>query len=121
MSLAVRQMLIAGVVGLLVVIVVVRLSRRGQLSFRYTIGWIGVASFGILAGLFVPVVEPVAKALSLSAAALIGLGALVFITAIAIQLSISISGLQRQVQSLTEEVARLDHDLRTLPTRESPR
>jgi len=119
-SLAVRQMLIAGVVGIVVVITVVRLSRRGQLSFRYTMGWIGVASFGILAGLFVPVVEPVANALGLSAAALIGLGALVFITVIAIQLSISISGLQKQVQSLTEAAARLDHDLRKLPNRESP-
>lgn len=101
-------MLIAGVIGLLVVIVVVRLSRRGQLSFRYTIGWIGVASFGILAGLFVPVVEPIATALGLSAAALIGLAALVFITAIAIQLSISISGLQRQMRTLTEEIAHLN-------------
>ena len=98
-------MLIAGVVGLLVVIMVARLSRRGQLSFRYTIGWIGVASFGILAGLFVPLVEPIANALGLSAAALIGLGALVFITAIAIQLSISISGLQRQMRTLTETIA----------------
>lgn len=110
MSLAVRQMLIAGVAGLLVVIVVVRLSRRGQLSFRYTIGWIGVASFGILAGLFVPLVEPIANALGLSAAALIGLGALVFITAIAIQLSISISGLQRQIRTLTELVANLQYE-----------
>jgi hypothetical protein len=83
-------------------------------------GWIGVASFGILAGLFVPVVEPVAKALGLSAAALVGLGALVFITVIAIQLSISISGLQKQAQSLTEETARLDHSLRKLSHRESP-
>lgn len=121
MSFAVRQMLIAGVVGILVVIMVVRLSRRGQLSFRYTMGWIGVASFGILAGLFVPIVEPLANALGLSAAALIGLGALVFITVIAIQLSISISGLQRQVQSLAEETARLSHELETLPNRESPR
>jgi len=103
-------MLIAGVVGLLVVIVVVRLSRRGQLSFRYTIGWIGVASFGILAGLFVPLVEPIANALGLSAAALIGLGALVFITAIAIQLSISISGLQRQMRTLTEQIANLQQE-----------
>jgi len=32
---------------------------------------------------------------------------LVFVTVIAIQLSISISGLQRQLRALTEELARL--------------
>lgn len=106
-------MLLAGVVGLLVVTVVVRLSRRGQLSFRYTVGWIGVASFGILAGLFVPIAEPIASTLGLSAAALIGLGALVFITAIAIQLSISISGLQKQIRTLVEEVAQIEFRYRS--------
>lgn len=103
-------MLIAAVIGVLVVISVVRLSRQGQLSFRYTIGWMGVAGIGILSGLFVPVVEPLAKNLGLSSAALLGLAALLFITVIAIQLSISISGLQRQIQTMAEEVARLRYE-----------
>lgn len=120
MSVATRQALLAGMVGLLVVFVVIRLSRRGQLSFHYTFGWIVVASFGILAGLFIPVVEPIAITLGLSAAALIGMGALVFITVIAIQLSISISGLQRQVQSLTEETARLKYDVQQTLHNEPP-
>jgi len=106
-------MIIAGVIGLLVVTVVVRLSRRGQLSFRYTVGWIGVASFGILAGLFVPIAEPIANTLGLSTAALIGLSALVFITAIAVQLSISISGLQKQIRTLVEEVAQIEFRYRS--------
>jgi len=113
-------MLIAGVGGLLIVAMVVRLSRLGQLSFRYTLGWIGVASFGILAGLFAPVIAPVANAIGLSSAALLGLGALVFITVIAIQLSISISGLQRQVQLLAEEVAKVDNGVRSSPLDNSP-
>lgn len=86
---------------------VVRLSRRGQLSFRYTVGWIAVASIGILGGLLVPLAEPVAKTLGLSAAALLALLALIFFVLIAIQLSISISGLQKQNQILAEELARL--------------
>ena len=109
MSLAARQMLIAAIVGIAVIVVVARLFRRGQLSFRYTMGWMLVASFGVLAGLFVPIAEPLADFLGLSAAALLGLAALVFVTALSIQLSISISGLQRQIRTLTEEVARLRH------------
>ena len=108
MSVAVRQIILAGAVGILVVVLVVRLSRRGQLSFRYALGWIGVGSFGILASLFVPIAGPVARTLGLSAAALVGLGALIFITLISIQLSISISGLQSQVRVLAEEIGRLN-------------
>lgn len=107
MSLALRQSLTAAVLGISVFLVVIRLARRGQLSFRYSVGWLVVASTGILAGVFVPLVEPIAKGLGLSAAALIGLAALIFITVIAIQLSISISGLQRQVQVLAEQIARI--------------
>jgi hypothetical protein len=111
-SLAERQMLIAAATGIALLVAVVQLSRNGRLSFRYTMGWLGVAGIGVLSGLFVPVVEPVAEALGLSAAALLGLAALIFVTLIAIQLSISISGLQRQIRSMAEEVARLrqEHD-----------
>lgn len=87
--------------------VVIRYSRRGLLSFRYAFGWLSVASLGILAGFLVPLTQPVARALGLSSASLVGLAALVFVTVIAIQLSISISGLQRQLRALTEELARL--------------
>jgi hypothetical protein len=49
----------------------------------------------------------VAEALGLSAAALLALVALVFFIVISVQLSISISGLQKQNQILAEELARL--------------
>jgi hypothetical protein len=106
-SLAARQMLIAVVFGFSVLVFVIRLSRRGQLSFRYTLGWTLVATLGILSGVFVWAVEPIAEGLGLSAAALLGLSALVFVTLIAIQLSISISGLQKQLRALVEDLARL--------------
>jgi hypothetical protein len=93
---------------------VIRLSRRGQLSFRYTVGWIGVASVGILAGLLVPLAESVALALGLSAAALVAVVGVLFFVAISIQLSISISGLQKQVRTLAEETARLRQDTESL-------
>jgi len=100
-------MLIAATLGISTLIFVIRLSRRGQLSFRYAVGWILVATLGILSGVFVWVVEPLAESLGLSAAALLGLAALVFVTLIAIQLSVSISGLQRQIRTMAEDIARL--------------
>ena len=103
-------MLLAAIAGIAVIVVVARLFRRGQLSFRYTIGWMMIASLGVLAGLFIPVAEPVADILGVSAAALLGLAALVFITALSIQLSISISGLQRQNNKLAEELARIRNE-----------
>lgn len=113
---AVSQAIVAAVIGLTVLVTVTQLSRRGQLSFRYTLGWIGIASLGILAGLFVPVVGPIAEALGLSAAALLSLVAAVLFMLIAIQLSISISGLQKQHRTLTEEVARLRHEIASADT-----
>jgi len=109
-SLDLKQLLVAGILGLLIATAVARSSRRGLLSFRYTLGWLCVASLGMLSGLLVPVVEPVATAFGLSSAALVGLAALMMVTIITIQLSISISGLQRQVRVLAEEIARLRRD-----------
>lgn len=63
----VSQALLAAVLGVIILVIVARLSRRGQLSFRYNLGWIGVASIGILAGLFIPLVEPTAEASASSA------------------------------------------------------
>lgn len=62
---------------------------------------------GILSGIFVLVVEPVAALLGFSAAGLVGLITLAFVVIISVQLSISISGLQRQLRAVAEEVARL--------------
>lgn len=107
MSSSTTQIMIAAVTGLALVVVVIRLSRHGKLSFRYAVGWVAVASVGILGGLLVPLAEPVAEALGLSAAALLALVALVFFIVISVQLSISISGLQKQNQILAEELARL--------------
>lgn len=118
MSSPTTQIAVSAIAGLVLTSVVVRLSRRGQLSFRYTIGWVSVASIGVLGGLMIPLAEPVASALSLSAAALLALVAVLFFVIISIQLSISISGLQKQIQTLTEEVARLRHATRP-PSRRS--
>lgn len=100
----------SGLVGL----VVFRLSRQQRLSFRYTVGWLSLCAIGVLAGFFIPIVQPISEALRLTPAAFLALGALTLLVAICIQLSISISGLQQQVRRLSEELAlqELIHDRR---------
>lgn len=100
-------MLLASFAGALMFISVAYLSRRGRLSTRYSIGWICVAIVGLLSGVFVLMAAPIAAFLGLSAAGLVGLITLGFIVLIALQLSISISGLQRQLRAVAEEVAKI--------------
>jgi hypothetical protein len=101
------QAIFAAVVGLILLMAIVRLSRRGLLSFRYTLGWIGVGCIGIFSTLIIPVVEPISDYVGLSPAALLALAALLLLLIITIQLSISISGMQKHLQKLTEELGRL--------------
>lgn len=107
MSIALRQFVVAAVSGIVMIGLVVGLLRRGRLTFRYALGWMTLASLGILASLFIPLFSPVANVLGFTAPAFLGLIALTSVVVISIQLSISISGLQGQVRVLVEEIARL--------------
>ena len=99
------QTLIATIVGLLMATAIYILARRGRISFRYTVGWLVLCLFGITAGASLPIVEPLAEKLKVTPAALLGIGAIVLFLAISVQISISISGMQEQIRSLTEEAA----------------
>ena len=108
-ELAVASVVFAGVV--------LRFGRLGRISFRYTMGWLALAALGVFAALLVPVVEPFADWLRLSPTAFLVAVASVGSAALFVQLTISISGTQRKVDSLTQEnallrerVARLEGD-----------
>jgi len=101
------QVLLSAFASLVAASVVVRLARHQLLSFRYTVGWLVLTALGVFAGIAIPLVAPVARALGMSPAALLAVGAAALLLAISIQLSISISGLQQQNHTLTEELARL--------------
>jgi len=118
MSTSDTQGAVVALISLALLVAVVHLSRRGQLSFRYTMGWISVASIGILGVFLLRLAAPIAGKLALSPAALLVLVAFIFFLAITIQLSISISGLQQQNRTLAEEIARLRHETRTSPPRD---
>lgn len=86
-------------------IAIIFLSRRNRISFRYTIGWLTLCVLSAVGGLLLPVIEPLSKKLQLGAFSLVGALAVIVLLSLCIQLSISISGLQRQLRKLNEDVA----------------
>lgn len=93
------------VIACLFGIAVVGLSRRGNISFRYTIGWLSLCALSAVGGLLLPIIEPLSEKLQLDAFSLVGALAVIVLLGLCIQLSISISGLQRQLRWLNEDLA----------------
>jgi hypothetical protein len=93
------------IVACLFAVAVVSLSRRGNISFRYTIGWLSLCALSAVGGLLLPVIEPLSEKLQLDAFSLVGALAVIVLLSLCIQLSISISGLQRQLRRLNEDLA----------------
>ena len=90
---------------------VISLARKQKISFRYSAGWLILCVMGSVAGFFIPFIETLAVKLQLGVGVLvIGLASLGLL-ALCIQLSVSISGLQRQVQLLNEDVALLNKSI----------
>jgi hypothetical protein len=111
MSSSTFQTIVGAVLSLMLVTAVYRLGRKQRLSFRYTVGWMILGAFGVLAGLLIPVAEPIAKQLQVAPSALLGVGAVILLVVLCVQLSISISGLQEQVRRIAEETAFLRQEI----------
>jgi hypothetical protein len=99
------QTLIAISIGLLFVIGIQILGKRGKLSFRYTIGWMLLGCIGVVSGALIPVAGSLTDIIPLSPSAFVAAVGVLILTVIAVQLSISISGIQEQLRCLAEEVA----------------
>jgi len=99
------QSAVMAVTSMSVAVVVLRLARAGLLTFRYTVGWIGLLLLGALSSVFVQVTEPLSSAIGVTPGVIVTAVGVLVLIAICIQLSISISGLQIQVRRLAEESA----------------
>ena len=88
-----------------------RLSRRGMLSFRYSIGWFSIMFIGLLAVPLAAIFSPLAEKLELSPSALLAAISTIAVVMILIQLSLSISGNQRKMDKLVRENALLKEKL----------
>lgn len=85
--------------------IVIGLARRQMLTFRYAAGWCVLLLLTALSGILIPLAKPAARALSTTPGVLISTAAIAILVLICIQLSVSISGLQKQVQKLAEDSA----------------
>ena len=88
-----------------------RLTQRGMLSFRYSIGWFSIMFLGLLAAPFVVIFAPLAEKLKLTPSALLASILTIAVVIILIQLSVSISGNQRKMDTLVRENALLKEKL----------
>jgi hypothetical protein len=120
MSSSTFQTIVGAVLSLMLVTAVYRLGRKQRLSFRYTVGWMILGAFGVLAGLLIPVAEPIAKQLQVAPSALLGVGAVILLVVLCVQLSISISGLQEQVRRIAEETAFLRQEIEEVSNLRKP-
>ena len=105
MSQQTLQLIEIAVVALLFAVGIVRLARLQLISFRYTVGWLALAVVALLAGVLIPLVGPIARILQVDEFTLVAAAAVILLLLVCIQLSISISGLQRQVRKIAEELA----------------
>lgn len=101
---AVQGIVIAGSSAILA-LSVLALARRGLLTFRYTIGWLGLLLLGALSSVFIRITEPLSSAIGVTPGVIVTAVGVLVLVLICIQLSISISGLQIQVRRLAEESA----------------
>jgi hypothetical protein len=107
MSDVVRQGLLVAGLSLVFLVGIVALAKRRLLSFRYTLGWLALAGVGLLAAILTGLVQPIADALGITPTSVFAISATSILLMIAVQLSISVSGLQGQVRQLAEAVALL--------------
>ena len=107
-----RQALVLAAGGVALAIVIVVLVRRRLISTRYAVGWLAIAVLVILGAAFTSAVSEVGDVAGMTPTAVFLAGATILLLAIAIQLSISVSGLQSQVRDLTEANALLDERVR---------
>lgn len=101
--------------------IVFALSRRGLLSLRYALGWMAVSVLLVLAAIGIGLIGGIGKSLPFTPTGLITVVGLGFLTMIALQLSISLSGHQEAIRELSEANALLEERLARVEQQERER
>lgn len=108
-----RSVLVIGI-ALCLLIGVHRLARKGLITFRYAVGWMGISLVLLAAVLISDTFESLANYFNVSTGVFISIAATVLLLGITVQLTISISGLQERTRRIVEELAQLRFDLERL-------
>jgi hypothetical protein len=102
------QALLVGAGAVVMFSIVFALSRGGLLSLRYALGWMAVSVLLAVAAIVIGLIGGIGKSLPFSPTGLIAVVGLGFLTLIALQLSISLSGHQEAIRELSEANALLE-------------
>lgn len=92
----------------------VLLVRWRLLSIRYGLGWITVSAAGIAVGPLLAALTPEARKLGFTPTGFAAGVFIVFLLLLCLQLSVSLSGLHRAIQDLSEHSALVEERLRRL-------
>jgi hypothetical protein len=103
-----KQAIVMAGAGVGLVLCAIFLARRQLITVRYALGWIAIGALVIVGSLFTGFVPSVGRVAGMTPTAVLLAGAVVVLVAIAIQLSISVSGLQRQLRDVIQRDA-LNH------------
>lgn len=121
MSSGFGQGLLIATGGVLLAAAAITLARRRLITLRYMLGWLAIAVVTLVAAAAASLVRPLAELFSMTATGVLLAGATVLLVAIAVQLSISVSGLQAQLRELAEAHALLANRLDELDDRNAGR
>jgi hypothetical protein len=105
------QALAVGGFGVVLVVVIVVLTRRGALSLRFGLGWLVVAVVVAVSSVFLGVVSPLARFLHATPTGLLLVAMSGFLLLLSLNLSVSVSALQDAVRDLSESNALLEERL----------
>lgn len=95
--------------GLFLLLSVRRLSRLGLLKFAYALGWGIIGLFGFLAPAVAVAIDRLAQSFDVPVSTLLLFVGIVFLIALSMQLSISVSGLSRQLVAVAERISELEN------------
>lgn len=107
MSTQVKQALVLALGGLGIMLLILRLARRRLLTTRYALGWLGIGALVALAAVSMPFVGRLGKLADITPTAVLLMISSIFLLAISIQLSISVSQLQERLRTTAEAHALL--------------
>lgn len=117
---SVVQGVLIAVGALVFALVVTVVFRRSLVSFRYWFGWLAVAAVLLVAGVVLAVLPDDVHVIGFSALQVGGVLFLLVNLLIAVQLSISISGHQRQLTELAQDSAELRRRIEVLESAATP-
>lgn len=114
MSTVAKQALVLAIGGSFIAGVILLLGRKRLLSTRYTVGWLGIGGLVTAAAAMMPFVGRVGRLANMTPTAVLLMISSVLLLAISVQLSISVSLLQRRLRDTAEAHALLAERLNEL-------